>query len=84
MKAEHREQVQPRTAPNVNHLVIMSDEYMAGALSCAGRPVARTPNLDRLAERHGGERGLLDRMRLYFDYTPLSPEVAGRERARDR
>ena len=31
-------------------------------------------------ERRGGERGLLDRMRLYFDYTAMSPEVAGRER----
>ena len=35
----------------MNHLVIMSDEYMAGALSCAGHPVVRTPNLDRLAGR---------------------------------
>ena len=41
----------PHAAPNVNHLVIMSDEYMAGALSCAGHPVVRTPNLDRMAER---------------------------------
>ena len=29
-------------------------------------------------ERLGGERGLLDRMRLYFDYTPMSAEAAGR------
>ena len=31
-----------------------------------------------LIERHDGERGLLDRMHLYFDYTPMSPEAAGR------
>ena len=31
-----------------------------------------------LIERHGGERGLLDRMHLYFDYTPMSAEAAGR------
>lgn len=33
-----------------NLLVIMSDEHQARALGCAGHPVVRTPNLDRLAE----------------------------------
>ena len=35
----------------MNYLIIMADEYMAGAMSCAGHPVVRTPNLDRLAAR---------------------------------
>ncbi|MDT0683563.1 sulfatase-like hydrolase/transferase [Roseicyclus sp. F158] len=35
--------------PNV--LLIMADEMQAAALSCAGHPLVRTPNLDRLAER---------------------------------
>ncbi len=34
-----------------NFLVIMSDEHQARALGCAEHPLARTPNLDRLASR---------------------------------
>lgn len=34
-----------------NQLIIMADEYMMGALGCAGHGLVRTPNLDRLAER---------------------------------
>lgn len=34
-----------------NLLVILSDQHQAKALSCAGHPVVRTPNLDALAER---------------------------------
>ena len=33
--------------PNV--LVIMSDEHDPAVMGCAGHPLARTPNLDRLA-----------------------------------
>jgi choline-sulfatase len=33
--------------PNI--LVLMSDQHNAGVMGCAGDPVARTPNLDRLA-----------------------------------
>lgn len=36
---------------NRNLLVIMSDEHQARALGCAGHPLVRTPNLDRLAQR---------------------------------
>lgn len=34
-----------------NLLFIISDEHQARALSCAGHPVVRTPNIDRLAAR---------------------------------
>jgi choline-sulfatase len=34
-----------------NLLVILSDQHQARAMSCAGHPVVRTPNLDALAER---------------------------------
>jgi choline-sulfatase len=34
-----------------NLLVLMSDEHAARAMGCAGHPLARTPNLDRLAAR---------------------------------
>lgn len=34
-----------------NVLFIMADEHQAGALSCLGHPVVKTPNLDRLAAR---------------------------------
>lgn len=34
-----------------NLLVILSDEHQPRALSCAGHPIARTPNLDALARR---------------------------------
>lgn len=34
-----------------NLLVIMSDEHQSRAMSCAGHSIAKTPNLDRLAER---------------------------------
>jgi choline-sulfatase len=34
-----------------NTLVILSDEHQARAMSCAGHPLVRTPNLDRLAAR---------------------------------
>jgi len=34
-----------------NQLIIMADEYMHGALGCAGHGVVKTPNLDRLSER---------------------------------
>ncbi|WP_417522715.1 sulfatase-like hydrolase/transferase [Marinovum sp.] len=34
-----------------NLLVILSDQHQARALSCAGHPVAQTPNLDALAAR---------------------------------
>lgn len=42
----------PRRPPNV--LLIVSDDQRHDALSCAGHPVLRTPNLDRLAA--GGVR----------------------------
>lgn len=32
-----------------NTLVILSDEHQARAMSCAGHPLVKTPNLDRLA-----------------------------------
>jgi len=32
-----------------NLLIICSDEHTRSALACYGNPVARTPNLDRLA-----------------------------------
>src|SRR6476620_10463204 len=34
-----------------NLVFIISDEHQARALSCAGHPVVRTPNIDRLAAR---------------------------------
>jgi choline-sulfatase len=34
-----------------NGLFIISDEHQARALSCAGHPIVRTPNIDRLAAR---------------------------------
>ncbi|MXX91503.1 MAG: sulfatase-like hydrolase/transferase [Boseongicola sp. SB0677_bin_26] len=34
-----------------NFLIIMSDEHQARALGCAAHPLARTPNLDKLASR---------------------------------
>lgn len=34
-----------------NLLVILSDQHQARAMSCAGHPVAQTPNLDALAAR---------------------------------
>lgn len=34
-----------------NLLVILSDQHQARAMSCEGHQVAKTPNLDRLAER---------------------------------
>lgn len=37
------------TRPNL--LVILSDQHQSRAMSCAGHPVAQTPNLDSLAER---------------------------------
>ncbi len=36
-----------QTSPNI--LVIMSDQHTATAMGCAGDPLIRTPNLDRLA-----------------------------------
>lgn len=38
-------------ARSKNLLVIMSDEHQSRALSCAGHPLVKTPNLDRLAAR---------------------------------
>ena len=38
-------------APRSNLLIIMSDEHRRDAMGCAGHPVVRTPNLDRLAAR---------------------------------
>src|SRR5688500_6407139 len=40
-----------RTMKARNVLFISSDEHQARALSCAGHPVVRTPNIDRLASR---------------------------------
>lgn len=34
-----------------NILILLSDEHRADMMSCAGHPLARTPNLDRLAAR---------------------------------
>ena len=34
-----------------NLLFIISDEHQARALSCAGHPIVKTPNIDTLAER---------------------------------
>ncbi len=39
----------PGRQPNI--LVIMSDEHNASVMGCAGNKIARTPNLDRLADR---------------------------------
>lgn len=36
------------TKPNI--LILMPDQHRADCLSCAGHPVVRTPNLDRLAD----------------------------------
>lgn len=36
--------------PPVNVLLILADQFRFDALGCAGNPVVRTPNLDRLAE----------------------------------
>ena len=44
-----------------NLLIIMSDEHQARALSCAGHPLVKTPNIDRLAMRG---------MRFTNAYTP--------------
>jgi len=40
-----------RSAPPLNLLFIVTDQQTAGALSCAGNPHVKTPNLDRLAAR---------------------------------
>jgi choline-sulfatase len=37
------------TVAPANLLFIMSDEHQTGAMGCAGHPIVRTPNLDRLA-----------------------------------
>ena len=34
-----------------NLLFLISDEHQARALSCAGHPIVKTPNIDALAER---------------------------------
>ena len=34
-----------------NLLIIMDDEHSASALGCAGHPIVKTPNIDRLATR---------------------------------
>ncbi|MEK9556306.1 MAG: sulfatase-like hydrolase/transferase, partial [Gammaproteobacteria bacterium] len=34
-----------------NFVMIVTDQHCASWLSCAGHPVVRTPNIDRLAER---------------------------------
>jgi choline-sulfatase len=39
------------TSRATNLLFIMSDEHQARALGCAGHPLVKTPNLDRLANR---------------------------------
>jgi choline-sulfatase len=39
------------TVTPTNLLFIMSDEHQARALGCAGHPIVKTPNLDRLAAR---------------------------------
>ena len=39
----------PNGRPRPNVLLIVADELRADTLSCAGHPVCRTPNLDRLA-----------------------------------
>lgn len=44
---------EPERRP-VNLLFLMTDQHHAGALGCAGHPVVKTPNLDRLAA--GGAR----------------------------
>jgi len=38
-----------KSKPNL--LVILSDQHQHHAMSCAGHPVAKTPNLDALAAR---------------------------------
>ena len=38
-------------ASRTNLLVIMSDEHRRDAMGCAGHPIVRTPNLDRLRAR---------------------------------
>lgn len=35
----------------VNFLMICTDQHRADYLSCAGHPVLRTPNIDRIAAR---------------------------------
>ena len=39
------------TTRPTNLLFIMSDEHQARAMGCAGHPIVKTPNLDRLAAR---------------------------------
>lgn len=39
------------TANRSNFLIIISDEHRKDAMSCAGHPIVKTPNLDRLAAR---------------------------------
>ncbi len=41
----------PATATPRNMLLIITDQQTVGALSCAGNPYVKTPNLDRLAAR---------------------------------
>ena len=38
-------------APPRNILLIITDQQTVGALSCAGNPYVKTPNMDRLAAR---------------------------------
>ncbi len=38
-------------SPAPNFLVLISDEHRKDAMSCAGHPIVRTPNLDALAAR---------------------------------
>lgn len=53
--------------PPLNFLLVTLDQFRGDALSCAGHPVVRTPNLDRLA----GEGVLL--ARHFSQSAPCSP-----------
>ncbi len=45
------DQEQPRTQMGPNVLVFCVDQMRADHMACAGNPIIRTPNLDRLAAR---------------------------------
>ena len=60
----------------MNLLFIIADQWRADSLGCAGHPVVRTPNLDRLAGggiRGGAVYGTSDRHGAYPDLDPVTP-----------
>jgi arylsulfatase A-like enzyme len=61
------DQISGRTRAPLNILLVTLDQFRADCLSCAGHPVVRTPNLDRLAAQ--GVRFA----RHYSQSAPCSP-----------